>query len=482
MASHIKDYITSPFFDEYISASKGFRPHTKKIGKYLTSLNGKQLIEINNATESAIKSMGISFRVYSEEYIEGQDRSWPLDFIPRIIRKREWERVERGLRQRVKALNLFIEDCYNDQNFLKDSDMDESLILDSPAFKNYCLGVKLKHNSWASICGSDLIKDKDGIFYVLEDNLRVPSGVSYMLENRTVMKRVFPELFQHYGVMPVSAYPDKLYKMLVSLSYSRSKQPEIVILTPGIYNSAYYEHSYLAKQMGIDLVQGDDLVVLKDKYVYKKTIEGLIRVDVIYRRIDDDFLDPSVGNKDSVLGVEGLIDSWRNKKVSIINAPGCGIADDKAVYAYVPEMIRYYLGQEPVLEQVPTYLCWRNQDRKFVLNNLSELVVKSANESGGYGMLIGNVSTQNERDEFATRIKECPRDYIAQPIISLSRHPTFCPEGVQGRHVDLRPFILYGDDIEIVPGGLTRVALEKDSLVVNSSQGGGSKDTWVLST
>ena len=281
MASHIKDYITSPFFDEYISASKGFRPHTKKIGKYLTSLNGKQLIEINNATESAIKSMGISFRVYSEEYIEGQDRSWPLDFIPRIIRKREWERVERGLRQRVKALNLFIEDCYNDQNFLKDSDMDESLILDSPAFKNYCLGVKLKHNSWASICGSDLIKDKDGIFYVLEDNLRVPSGVSYMLENRTVMKRVFPELFQHYGVMPVSAYPDKLYKMLVSLSYSRSKQPEIVILTPGIYNSAYYEHSYLAKQMGIDLVQGDDLVVLKDKYVYKKTIEGLIRVDVI---------------------------------------------------------------------------------------------------------------------------------------------------------------------------------------------------------
>ena len=275
--------------------------------------------------------MGISFRVYSEEYIEGHDRSWPLDFIPRIIRKREWDKVEKGLKQRVKALNMFIEDCYNEQRFLKDSDMDESLVLDSPAFKEYCLGMRLKHKSWASICGSDLIKDKDGLFYVLEDNLRVPSGVSYMLENRTVMKRVFPELFQHYGVMPVSAYPDKLYQMLASLSHSRTKQPEIVLLTPGIYNSAYFEHSYLAKQMGIDIVQGNDLVVLKDKYVYKKTIEGLIRIDVIYRRIDDDFLDPSEGNKDSLLGVEGLVDSWRNKKVSIINAPGCGIADDKAI-------------------------------------------------------------------------------------------------------------------------------------------------------
>tara|TARA_A100001234_G_scaffold190704_1_gene176935 strand:+ start:131 stop:1579 length:1449 start_codon:yes stop_codon:yes gene_type:complete len=480
VASNIKDYKTSPFFDEYISASKGFRPHTKKIGKYLTSLNGKQLTEINNATESAIKSMGISFRVYSEEYIEGQDRSWPLDFIPRIIRKREWDRVERGLKQRVKALNLFIEDCYNDQNFLKDSDMDESLILDSPAFKDYCLGIKLKHNSWASICGSDLIKDKDGIFYVLEDNLRVPSGVSYMLENRTVMKRVFPELFQHYGVMPVSAYPDKLYKMLVSLSYSRSKQPEIVILTPGIYNSAYYEHSYLAKQMGIDLVQGEDLVVLKDKYVYKKTIEGLIRVDVIYRRIDDDFLDPSVGNKDSVLGVEGLIDSWRNKKVSIINAPGCGIADDKAVYAYVPEMIRYYLKEKPLLNNLETLLMIKKENQKLVENSFKEFVIKPVAESGGYGIVIGKSASKAEKEKTLKQIKKDPRNFIAQPLALLSTSPTFDRGMIEPRHLDLRPFILSGSNTYVTVGGLTRVALKKGSTVVNSSQGGGSKDTWIV--
>ena len=292
MAISWKNYPTSPFFDEYLNTSQRFRTHTKKIGKFLGSLSPNDLNEINNATESAIKSMGISFRIYSEEYVEGQDRSWPLDFIPRIIRKKEWDKVEKGLEQRVKALNLFIEDCYNEQKFIKESVMDESLITESPAFKEYCMGMKLKHNSWSSICGSDLIKDKDGIFYVLEDNLRVPSGVSYMLENRTVMKRVFPDLFQHYGVMPVGAYPTKLYETLVSLSYSRSRQPEMVLLTPGIYNSAYYEHSYLAQQMGIDLVQGTDLVVLKDNFVYKKTIEGLVRVDVIYRRIDDDFLDP----------------------------------------------------------------------------------------------------------------------------------------------------------------------------------------------
>ena len=371
-----KNYPTSPFFDEYLNTSQGFRTHTKKIGKFLESLNQNDLNEINNATESAIKSMGISFRVYSEEYIEGQDRSWPLDFIPRIIRKKEWDKVEKGLEQRVKALNLFIEDCYNEQKFLKESDMDESLITDSPAFKEYCMGMKLKHNSWSSICGSDLIKDKDGVFYVLEDNLRVPSGVSYMLENRTVMKRVFPDLFQHYGVMPVSAYPTKLYETLVSLSYSRSRQPEIVLLTPGIYNSAYYEHSYLAQQMGIDLVQGTDLVVLKDNFVYKKTIEGLVRVDVIYRRIDDDFLDPSRGNKDSVLGVEGLIESWRKKHVSIINAPGCGIADDKAVYSFVPEMIRFYLKEEPIIENLKTYLMSDKESFELIKDRFKEFVIK----------------------------------------------------------------------------------------------------------
>ena len=393
-----KNYTTSPFFDEYLNTSQGFRTHTKKIGKFLESLNQNDLNEINNATESAIKSMGISFRVYSEEYIEGQDRSWPLDFIPRIIRKKEWDKVEKGLEQRVKALNLFIEDCYNEQKFLKESDMDESLITDSPAFKEYCMGMKLKHNSWSSICGSDLIKDKDGVFYVLEDNLRVPSGVSYMLENRTVMKRVFPDLFQHYGVMPVSAYPTKLYETLVSLSYSRSRQPEIVLLTPGIYNSAYYEHSYLAQQMGIDLVQGTDLVVLKDNFVYKKTIEGLVRVDVIYRRIDDDFLDPSRGNKDSVLGVEGLIESWRKKHVSIINAPGCGIADDKAVYSFVPEMIRFYLKEEPIIENLKTYLMSDKESFELIKDRFKEFVIKPVAESGGYGIVIGKSASKKEKN------------------------------------------------------------------------------------
>ena len=308
----------------------------------------------------------------------------------------------------------------------------------------------------------------------------MPSGVSYMLENRTVMKRVFPELFQHYGVMPVSAYPDKLYEMLVSLSYSRSKQPEIVILTPGIYNSAYYEHSYLAKQMGIDLVQGDDLVVLKDKYVYKKTIEGLIRVDVIYRRIDDDFLDPSVGNKDSVLGVEGLIDSWRNKKVSIINAPGCGIADDKAVYAYVPEMIRYYLKEKPLLNNLETLLMTKKENRRLVEKNFKDFVIKPVAESGGYGIVIGKSASKAEKEKTLKQIKKDPRNFIAQPLALLSTSPTFDKGMIEPRHLDLRPFILSGSNTYVTVGGLTRVALKKGSTVVNSSQGGGSKDTWIV--
>ena len=480
VAISINDYQTSPFFDEYLNSAKSFRPHTKKIGQYLTSLKNKDLNEINNATESAIKSMGISFRVYSEEFIEGQDRSWPLDFIPRIIRKKEWDKVEKGLKQRVKALNLFIEDCYNEQKFMKDSDMEESLILDSPAFKEYCIGMKLKHNSWAGICGSDLIKDKDGIFYVLEDNLRVPSGVSYKLENRTVMKRVFPELFQHYGVMPVSAYPDRLYEMLVSMSHTRSKQPEIVLLTPGIYNSAYFEHSYLAKQMGIDIVQGEDLVVLKDKCVYKKTIEGLIRVDVIYRRIDDDFLDPSAGNKDSMLGVEGLIDSWRNKKVSIINAPGCGIADDKAVYAYVPDMIRYFLKEEPLLNNLPTLLMTNKENQSIVSKKFKEFVIKPVAESGGYGIVIGKSASTEVKEKTIKQIKKDPRNFIAQPLALLSTSPTYDKGLVEPRHLDLRPFILSGASTYVTVGGLTRVALKKGSTVVNSSQGGGSKDTWIV--
>jgi|TARA_B100001093_G_C26836133_1_gene1018419 uncharacterized circularly permuted ATP-grasp superfamily protein len=480
MTSIWKKYSASPFFDEYLNSSKRFRPHTSKIGKYLGSLNSKELDDINNATESAIKSMGISFRVYSEDYIEGQDRSWPLDFIPRLIRKKEWNKVELGLKQRVKALNLFIEDCYNDQKFLSESDMEESLVTDSPAFKEYCLGMKLKHNSWSSICGSDLIKDRDGIFYVLEDNLRVPSGVGYMLENRTIMKRVFPELFKHYGVMPVSAYPSKLYETLVSLSYSRSKQPEIVLLTPGVYNSAYFEHSYLAQQMGIDIVQGSDLVVLKDNFVYKKTIEGLVRVDVIYRRIDDDYLDPIKGNKNSVLGVAGLIDCWRKKNVSIINAPGCGIADDKAVYSFVPEMIRYFLKEEPLISNLHTYLMTDNKSRDLISKQFKDFVIKPVAESGGYGIVIGKNASPKEKKQTLQSIKKDPRNYIAQPLALLSTSPTFAKGSIEPRHLDLRPFILSGEKSYVTVGGLTRVALQKGSTVVNSSQGGGSKDTWIV--
>jgi len=475
-----KDYETSPYFDEYLNTSKRFREHTKKIGKFLESLNSSDLYEINNATESAIKSMGISFRVYTEEYVEGQDRSWPLDFIPRIIRRKEWDKVEKGLEQRVKALNLFIQDCYNDQKFLKESDMDESLITDSPAFKEYCLGMKLKHDSWSSICGSDLIKDKDGKFYVLEDNLRIPSGVSYMLENRTVMKRVFPDLFKHYGVMPLSAYPAKLYQTLVSLSYSKSRRPEIVLLTPGIYNSAYFEHSYLAQQMGIDLVQGTDLVVLKDNFVYKKTIEGLVRVDVIYRRIDDDFLDPSYGNKDSVLGVDRLIESWKRKQVSIINAPGCGIADDKAVYSFVPEMIKYYLKEEPLINNLKTYLMTDKESLTLIEKKFREFVIKPVAESGGYGIVIGKSASKREKEDTLKKIKKDPRNYIAQPLALLSTSPTYSNGFIEPRHLDLRPFILTGAESYVTVGGLTRVALKKGSTVVNSSQGGGSKDTWIV--
>ncbi|MBL6899594.1 MAG: circularly permuted type 2 ATP-grasp protein [SAR86 cluster bacterium] len=475
-----KKYSASPFFDEYFNSSKRFRPHTSQIGKYIGSLNSKELDDINNATESAIKSMGISFRVYSEEYIDGQDRSWPLDFIPRLIRKKEWNKVESGLKQRVKALNLFIEDCYNDQKFLSESDMEESLVTDSPAFKEYCLGMKLKHNSWSSICGSDLIKDRDGIFYVLEDNLRVPSGVGYMLENRSIMKRVFPDLFKHYGVMPVSSYPSKLYETLVSLSYSRSKQPEIVLLTPGIYNSAYFEHSYLAQQMGIDIVQGSDLVVLKDNFVYKKTIEGLVRVDVIYRRIDDDYLDPMKGNKNSVLGVAGLIDCWRKKNVSIINAPGCGIADDKAVYSFVPEMIRYFLKEEPLISNLKTYLMTDNKSRDLISKQFKDFVIKPVAESGGYGIVIGKNASPKEKKQTLQSIKNDPRNYIAQPLALLSTSPTFDKGSIEPRHLDLRPFVLSGEKSYVTVGGLTRVALQKGSTVVNSSQGGGSKDTWIV--
>lgn len=475
-----KKYPNASMYDEYVTPQNSLRGHSKKIGTFLESLSIEDLKEINIATEAAIKSMGISFRVYSEGSLEGQDRMWPLDFIPRLIRKSEWLQVEKGLKQRVKALNMFIEDCYNKQQFLNESDIDKSLVLDSPAFKTYCIGMKLKHSTWSHICGSDLIKAHDGKFYVLEDNLRVPSGVCYMLENRMIMKRVFPELFYQYGVTPIDAYPTKLYETLASVKNSRSKNPEIVLLTPGIFNSAYYEHSFLAQQMGIDLVEGRDLTVDKDGFVYKKTIEGLIKIDVIYRRVDDDYLDPEQGNNKSVIGVKGLIKAWQEKKVAIVNSPGCGIADDKAIYSFVPKMIRFYLNEEPIIKNIKTFILTNKEQREHVFNNFKEMVIKPVAESGGYGIVIGKNCSRQEKESTIRKVMNNPRNFVAQPLISLSTAPTYSGENIAPRHLDLRPFILTGEKQYVTVGGLTRVALKEGSTVVNSSQGGGSKDTWIV--
>ena len=475
-----KKYPNASTYDEYVTPQNSLRGHSKKIGTFLESLSIEDLKEINIATEAAIKSMGISFRVYSEGSFEGQDRMWPLDFIPRLIRKSEWLQVEKGLKQRVKALNMFIEDCYNKQQFLNESDIDKSLVLDSPAFKTYCIGMKLKHSTWSHICGSDLIKAHDGKFYVLEDNLRVPSGVCYMLENRMIMKRVFPELFYQYGVTPIDAYPTKLYETLASVKNSRSKNPEIVLLTPGVFNSAYYEHSFLAQQMGIDLVEGRDLIVDKDGFVYKKTIEGLIKIDVIYRRVDDDYLDPEQGNNNSAIGVKGLIKAWQEKKVAIVNSPGCGIADDKAIYSFVPKMIRFYLNEEPIIKNIKTFILTNKEQREHVFNNFKEMVIKPVAESGGYGIVIGKNCTRQEKESTIRKVMNNPRNFVAQPLISLSTAPTYSGENIAPRHLDLRPFILTGEKQYVTVGGLTRVALKEGSTVVNSSQGGGSKDTWIV--
>ena len=475
-----KKYPNASTYDEYVTPQNSLRGHSKKIGTFLESLSIEDLKEINIATEAAIKSMGISFRVYSEGSLEGQDRMWPLDFIPRLIRKSEWLQVEKGLKQRVKALNMFIEDCYNKQQFLNESDIDKSLVLDSPAFKTYCIGMKLKHSTWSHICGSDLIKAHDGKFYVLEDNLRVPSGVCYMLENRMIMKRVFPELFYQYGVTPIDAYPTKLYETLASVKNSRSKNPEIVLLTPGVFNSAYYEHSFLAQQMGIDLVEGRDLIVDKDGFVYKKTIEGLIKIDVIYRRVDDDYLDPEQGNNNSVIGVKGLIKAWQEKKVAIVNSPGCGIADDKAIYSFVPKMIRFYLNEEPIIKNIKTFILTNKEQREHVFNNFKEMVIKPVAESGGYGIVIGKNCSRQEKESTIRKVMNNPRNFVAQPLISLSTAPTYSGENIAPRHLDLRPFILTGEKQYVTVGGLTRVALKEGSTVVNSSQGGGSKDTWIV--
>jgi uncharacterized circularly permuted ATP-grasp superfamily protein len=478
MTINWKNYDPGEFYDELISSPGYARAPSRNLASWLRSLSYEELQVRKVDAELAIIDKGVTFTVYSDG--ENIDRAWPFDIIPRVIPIREWRTIEAGLKQRLKALNLFINDLYHNQQIIQDGVIPKSLIAQSKGFRKECIGITPAHQVWAHICGSDLIRDSDGTVYVLEDNLRVPSGVSYMIENREVTKRVLPELFENNNILPVDDYPDRLLEMLQSIAAGRRKQPEVVVLTPGIYNSAYFEHAFLARSMGAELVEGADLVVEEDDFVYMKTIQGLARVDVIYRRIDDLYLDPEVFLPESELGVPGLMRAWRKGNVALANAPGCGVADDKVVYSYVPDIIRYYLDEDALLPNVPTYRCNDKKQREHVMANLETMVVKPANESGGYGMLVGPHSTAREREAFKRLISKNPRNYIGQPALKLSTAPTLCDQVLEPRHLDLRPFILQGRDIYVTAGGLTRVAMNKGSLVVNSSQGGGSKDTWVV--
>jgi uncharacterized circularly permuted ATP-grasp superfamily protein len=470
-------YDPGDFFDELIAADGTPRSGALLLVDKIASLPPGDLIMRQRAAEALLLKMGITFNVYGRE--EGTEKIFPFDIIPRIVPAADWQQIESGLKQRIFALNEFLQDIYNDKRILKDKVVPEDLVLSSRTYRKECEGFTPPRRIWCHVTGTDLVRDKDGRFYVLEDNLRCPSGVSYVLENRQVLKRTFPQVFEASNVRPVDEYPNKLLEMLEFLAPNHIANPTIGVLTPGIYNSAYFEHSFLSQQMGVELVEGQDLVVA-DGYVHMLTTKGLKRVDVLYRRIDDDFIDPQVFRPDSMLGVPGLIGVYKAGRIAMANAPGTGIADDKVIYAYVPKIIKYYTGEEPILPNVPTYVCSDDGDRAYVLDHLHELVVKAANESGGYGMLVGPHASQAEREEFAAKIKAEPRNYMAQPTISLSRVPTIVGERIEGRHVDLRPYVLFGKEIYVQPGGLTRVALTKGSLVVNSSQGGGSKDTWVL--
>ncbi len=471
-------YHTGAFHDELIGPDGQPRAATGTLAAHLAELSPRMLKTRQDAAERAITEMGITFTVYSEG--ENIDRAWPFDIIPRVIPANEWAEIDRGLRQRLTALNLFIDDLYHEQRILADGRVPRELIESSPDFRRECIGARPRYGVWAHVCGSDLVRDGDGTVYVLEDNLRVPSGVSYMLENRSVTKRVFPELFRDQVIAPVDDYPSDLFDTLTALSPRPDDDPEVVVLTPGIFNSAYFEHAYLAQRMGAELVEGGDLLVDSDDCVYMRTVSGLKRVDTIYRRINDGFLDPEALRKDSMLGVAGLIRAWRKGNVALANAPGAGVADDKLIYTFVPEMIRYYLDQDPIIPNVPTWRCSDPEDLQHVLKNLAKLVVKPANESGGYGMLVGPHASAAEVENFAALIAANPRNYIAQPTLALSTVPTVCAGAIEPRHVDLRPFILQARDTAVTAGGLTRVALRKGSLVVNSSQGGGSKDTWIV--
>lgn len=466
-------------YDELISA-EGI-PRFPEIMECLDGLDGEELRRRQDATERRLKDLGITFAVYGHQ--DGTEKTWPFDILPRLIGGAEWKQVEKGLRQRIYALNQFVQDIYNEQKILKDGVIPQELIHSAATFRPQCVGHTPPQGVWTHITGTDLVRHNDGQLYVLEDNLRCPSGVSYVMANREVMKRILPEAFHGGSVAAIEDYPEQLLNALLATAPAGVDSPTAVVLTPGIYNSAYFEHSFLAQEMGVELVQGSDLTV-RDGYVYMRTIRGLRRVDVIYRRIDDAFLDPEEFEEDSVIGVPGLMEVHRQGRVTLANAPGTGIADDKAIYAYVPEIIKYYLGEEALVNNVPTYLCSDPAQRDHVLQNIHELVVKPTNEAGGYGIVLGPYASKQELEDCKERIKADPRNYIAQPLLQLSTVPTLCDETVECRHVDLRPFVLLGGDVEseiyVLPGGLTRVALVKDSMVVNSSQGGGSKDTWVL--
>lgn len=441
----------------------------------MESLGGLELVKRSSSAEKALMSLGITFTLYGEG--EQQERIMPFDVIPRIVPSEEWVRMESGLKQRIQALNLFLKDLYGEGKILKDKVIPRDIVESSAGYLKQCIGLKPPKDIWIHITGTDLVRDGEGTFHVLEDNLRCPSGVSYVLENREVMKRTFPELFDKLNIRQVYDYPYHLRSMLENLA--DVEDPVIAVWTPGVFNSAYYEHSFLAQKMGVFLVEGSDLVVEKD-HVFMKTTKGLRKIDVIYRRIDDTFMDPNSFRPDSLLGVKGIFEAYKKGNIALANAPGTGVADDKVIYSFVPKIIKYYLGEEAIIPNVPTYLCSQEDDFKYVIENIHNLVVKAANGAGGYGMIIGPKSTKQEQEDFKKLIIGDPRNYIAQPVLNLSTVPTLIADKIEARHVDLRPFILYGKEIYVMPGGLTRVALRKGSLVVNSSQGGGSKDTWVL--
>jgi uncharacterized circularly permuted ATP-grasp superfamily protein len=470
-------YDASSSYDEMFAMTGGPRRGTEMLFDRLGRLSGLEMQRYQETAMATMRSLGITFNVYG--HADGTEKIWPLDVIPRVIEHAEWKTIERGLKQRAQALNLFVHDVYNEGKSLKDGIVPRELVESCDVYRKQCHGQQPARGIWTHISGTDLVRDKNGTIYVLEDNIRVPSGVSYVLENRAVMKRAFPRAFEGQSILPVEDYPERLLETLIYSAPAGISDPCVVVWTPGIYNSAYFEHSALARGMGVRLVQASDLVV-DDGHVHMRTTRGLARVDVIYRRIDDDFMDPAVFRADSALGVPGIMDVYRQGRVSLCNAPGNGVGDDKAIYVYVPKLIKYFLDEDPILPNVPTYICENPKECAYVLEHLPSLVVKPTNGSGGKGIVLGPCVTHAELEETRAQIIATPRNFIAQPMLNLSTVPTVVEDHIEGRHVDLRPFILYGKEIYVLPGGLTRVALRKGSMIVNSSQGGGSKDTWVL--